>query len=302
MSLKRLNKIDFSGEIHLSDKKTNTDMILVKKGDLVISGINVEKGAVAVYQGKEDILATIHYSAYIFDETRIDIEYFKVFLKSKAFKEIINSQIRGGIKTEIKPKTFLKLEIHLPDLQTQIEIKTLLNTKMREIDNYSGIQENNLKLLTKLRQQILQDAVQSKLVKQDPKDEPASELLKKIKAEKEKLIKEGKIRKEKPLAPISEDEIPYELPKGWEWVRLGDICEILTQGPNPKYDGIENNNFRVLKTKDFYDNIIHYEKTDRISKDIFKEFERFKLITGDLVFGLVGVGSTSKCTIFTEQK
>ena len=64
MNLRRLNKIDFSGEIHLTDKPTNTDMILIKKGDLVISGINVEKGAVSVYQGKEDILATIHYSAY----------------------------------------------------------------------------------------------------------------------------------------------------------------------------------------------------------------------------------------------
>ena len=56
MNLRRLNKIDFSGEIHLTDKPTNTDMILIKKGDLVISGINVEKGAVSVYQGKEDIL------------------------------------------------------------------------------------------------------------------------------------------------------------------------------------------------------------------------------------------------------
>jgi len=65
IGLKRLNKIDFSGKMHLLEKPTNTDMILIKKGDLVISGINVEKGAVAVYQGYEHILATIHYSAYI---------------------------------------------------------------------------------------------------------------------------------------------------------------------------------------------------------------------------------------------
>lgn len=72
MGLRRLNKINFSGEIHLSDKSTNTGMIIIKTGDLVISGINVEKGAVAVYQGKEDILATIHYSAYIYDKNKID--------------------------------------------------------------------------------------------------------------------------------------------------------------------------------------------------------------------------------------
>ena len=78
LGFKRLHKIDFSGNIHLvEDKETRTGMILVKHGDLVISGINVEKGAVAVYNGEEDILATIHYSSYSFDKSRIDVEYFK---------------------------------------------------------------------------------------------------------------------------------------------------------------------------------------------------------------------------------
>ena len=95
LSLKRLQKIDFSGNMHLLDnKKTNTNMILIKSGDLVISGINVEKGAVAVYQGDEDILATIHYSSYEFDRSKIDINYFKWFLKSDAFRKVI--QISGN--------------------------------------------------------------------------------------------------------------------------------------------------------------------------------------------------------------
>ena len=78
----------------------------------------------------------------------------------------------------------------------------------------------------KMRELILQLAVQGKLVPQDPHDEPASELLKKIKAEKEKLIKKGKIKKQKPLPPISDNEIPYELPPGWEWARLGNLAEV----------------------------------------------------------------------------
>src|SRR3989344_5301082 len=100
LGLKRLYKIDFSGKIHLlDDKQTNTGMILVKKGDLVISGINVEKGAIAVYQGDGDILATIHYSSYEFDKSKIDIGYFKWFLKSRAFRKAVQTQTRGGIKT-----------------------------------------------------------------------------------------------------------------------------------------------------------------------------------------------------------
>jgi type I restriction enzyme, S subunit len=77
--------------------------------------------------------------------------------------------------------------------------------------------------VAELKQIILQLAVQGKLVKQDPNDEPASVLLKKIKAEKAQLVKEGKIRASKPLSKISEDEIPYDLPPGWEWVRVPDI-------------------------------------------------------------------------------
>jgi len=118
--LKRINKIDFSGEIHLSDKGSKTDMILVEPGDLIISGINVAKGAIAVYQGEKPITATIHYSSYIFDEEEIDIEYFKRFVKSQTFIRAL--EVRGGIKTEIKPKHFLPIEINLPDIEEQRRI------------------------------------------------------------------------------------------------------------------------------------------------------------------------------------
>ncbi len=80
--------------------------------------------------------------------------------------------------------------------------------------------------IKKLRELILELAVRGKLVPQDPNDEPASELLKRIAAEKAELVKQGKIKKQKPLPEISEDEKPFELPKGWEWVRLGTIANI----------------------------------------------------------------------------
>ena len=87
--------------------------------------------------------------------------------------------------------------------------------------------------ITKLRELILELAVRGKLVAQDANDEPASVLLEKIAAEKAKLIKEGKIKKSKPLAKIEEAEKPYELPDNWEWVRLGD-AGISATGKTPK--------------------------------------------------------------------
>ena len=87
--------------------------------------------------------------------------------------------------------------------------------------------------IPRLREMILQLAVQGKLVEQDSNDEPASVLLEKIRVEKERLVKEGKIRKKKILPPISDDEIPYELPEGWAWTYLGRIIE-LTSGQHIK--------------------------------------------------------------------
>ena len=84
--------------------------------------------------------------------------------------------------------------------------------------------------IDQLKQTILQLAVMGKLVPQDPNDEPASELLKKIAAEKAKLVKEGKIKKEKPLSPIGENEKHFGLPENWEWVRIADLSELITSG------------------------------------------------------------------------
>ena len=81
--------------------------------------------------------------------------------------------------------------------------------------------------VAKLRELILTLAVQGKLVPQDPADEPASVLLQKIRAEKDRLIAEGKIKRDKPLAEIAEEEKPFELPAGWEWVPLGEVVEII---------------------------------------------------------------------------
>ncbi|MDR5879693.1 restriction endonuclease subunit S [Caballeronia sp. LZ032] len=81
-----------------------------------------------------------------------------------------------------------------------------------------------------LEQTSLQLAVRGLLVEQDANDEPASELLKQIRIEKDRLIAEGKIKKDKPLPAISDDEKPFELPHGWEWVRLGELTSVITSG------------------------------------------------------------------------
>lgn len=222
--LKRVDKIDFSGNLNISNSPSKTDMILVKKGDLLISGINVAKGAVIVYEGIEDIVATIHYSSYEFDKNKIDIEFLKLFLKSPEFLEAIKEQVPGGIKTEIKPKHFLPLEVLMPtEIDEQRKVVSSFSVIKNKNDILSTELTYQLDLVKQLRQAFLREAMQGKLVPQDPNDAPASELLKKIKAEKAQLIKEGKLKKEKELPPIKAEEIPFEIPKSWVWCRLGDV-------------------------------------------------------------------------------
>ena len=228
---KRLEKIDFSGTIHISEKPTKTDMILVYPGDLVISGINVAKGAVAVYQGKEPVCATIHYSSYVFDEKKVDLEYFKYFVKSPSFVSVLQQQVKGGIKTEIKPKHLLPLEITIPNLETQRQIVKQVSENFKRVEKLNEEIESQETYTKQLRQNILQEAIEGKLtvdwrkahpvVKGNP-DFDAQALFEKIQKEKKTE------RKQKNLVPITEGEMPFEISEDWKWVRLGEIINLLS--------------------------------------------------------------------------
>lgn len=88
-----------------------------------------------------------------------------------------------------------------------------------------------------LKNSILQLAVQGRLVEQRPEEGTAEELYRQIQEEKQRLIKEGKIKKEKPLPEIAEDEVPFDIPESWKWVRLGSLLHKLVDGAHrtPKY-------------------------------------------------------------------
>lgn len=238
LGLQRIKKIDFSGAIHLdAETDTKTDMIRVKSGDLVISGINAAKGAISVYQDDADVLATIHYSSYEFNADRISVDYLKWFFKSPEFSELLKEQIPGGIKTELKPKHILPLQIKIPRLLEQEVIAKKLNrfeVEQAKLEHEITHQET---LLAKLKQAILQEAIQGKLTTDwraaHPDAEPASQLLHRIQAEKARLIAAKKLRPEKPLPKINPAEILIEIPKSWEWCRLGDICGFITKGTTP---------------------------------------------------------------------
>ena len=158
--------------------------------------------------------------------------YLHIFLTSPFLQaEIMNQQVgmsREGLSGE-KIKKFI---IPIPPFAEQQRIVAKVDELMAMCDELEAA-ENELETLENhfietLPKSILQMAVQGKLVPQDLHDESAIELLARIRAEKAKLIKVGKLKKEKPLPPIAEDEIPYDLPDGWVWCRLGEVISLLS--------------------------------------------------------------------------
>ncbi len=129
--------------------------------------------------------------------------------------------------------------------------------------------------IKKLKELILTLAMQGKLVKQDPKDQPASELLKEIQAEKERLIAEGKIKKQKELPPVKPGEVPYEVPKGWEWVRNEEIVTLLGDGIHgtPIFD--DNSEFFFINGNNLNDGKIEIkENTKRVSENEYMKYKK----------------------------
>ena len=296
--LKRLDKINFSGNIYLSEKPTKTDMIIVHSGDLVISGINVQKGAIAVYQGKEPITATIHYSSYTFDKNKIDIEYFKRFLKSPEFLKTLQEQVKGGIKTEIKPKTFLPIEIKLPDLSEQQKINKYFESFEQELTELKSELNNQEKYVSQFKQAILQEAITGQLTadwrKQNPMqkgnpDTDAAALLAKIKTEKQQLIADGKLKKEKPLAEIAIDEIPFSIPKSWAWCRLQQIILDTDAGKSPKClsEPVNHQEWGVIKTTAIQE-LLFLEQENKILPNDFILNSLYTIYENDLLITRAG--------------
>ena len=122
----------------------------------------------------------------------------------------------------------------------------------------------------KLRQKILDLAIRGKLVPQDPNDEPASVLLERIRAEKERLIKEGKIKRSKKSASDDEIEAPFEIPESWEWCRLNEVGEIVTGGTPPKeHKEYYGGNMPFFKPTDLEQGINTYSSIDTLTKEGF---------------------------------
>lgn len=214
----------------------------------------------------------------------IDIEYLYCVISSNFIKNIINTQ-KNSTNDNISMKLIQEFPIPLPPLSEQKRIVEKIEELMPLVEAYEEswkrLEELNKKFPEDMKKSLLQEAIKGKLVEQRPEEGTGEELYETIQAEKKKLIKEGKIKKQKALSEITEDEMPFEIPESWKWVRVGTIFQHNTGKAlnRANREGIE---LEYITTSNLYWDRF---ELDNLKKMYFKEteFEKCSVMKGDLL-------------------
>lgn len=230
--------IDLSLALFLDEtklKKYESDDFLCDKDIVINSTGGGTMGRVGFYTNADNadgkpITPDSHVTTVrVFDD--VFPEY--IYCVMKTYQPYLEKQGSGSTnQTELNATVIRSLYIPLPPLAEQKRIVAKIEELLPYIDRYekawSRLEDFNKRFPVDMQKSILQMAIQGKLVEQRPEEGTGEELFQQIQAEKQKLIKEGKIKKEKPLPEISEDEIPFDIPDTWRWVQLGDLCSVAT--------------------------------------------------------------------------
>ena len=207
-------------KVKLKDLQLKTNDILIAR-----TGGTVGKSFVVKNISEVAVFASYLIRIRLIDNELID--FVKYFLDSPYYWQMISLKQSGTGQPNVNATKLSEILIPIPPIEEQKRIVAKIEKLMPLVDeyaeSYNRLQKIDNEFEDKLKQSVLQYAMEGKLVKQNPSDEPASELIKKIENEKAELVKEGKIKKSKKLPAITDDEKPFDIPNSWEWVRLKQI-------------------------------------------------------------------------------
>lgn len=231
-------------------------------------------------------------------------EYVNIVILSPIIQKLIQIS-KNSTNDNISMDLINDFIIPLPPLAEQKRIVAKIEELEPFVKQYDKA-ETELSALNdsfpeQLKKSILQYAIQGKLLAQDANDESAEVLYTKIQAEKQKLIKEGKIKKDKPLPPITDDEVPFDIPPSWKWVRLKDICSQITDGEHTTPKRVVKSAVPLLTAKNIRSGFITYDNVDYVDENTAKKcWERCNPQIGDIL--MTCVGYIGRMSILKEQK
>ena len=225
-------------------------------------------------------------------------KYLFYYLLSPSFDAFANDakNSKGVAYPAINDKRFYSAVIAIPPLAEQKRIVAKIEELLPYIDRYekawSKLEDFNKRFPGDMQKSVLQMAIQGKLVEQRPEEGTGEDLYRQIQAEKQSLIKSGKIKKEKPLSEISEDEIPFDIPVNWIWVRFSEIAEFLNgdRGINyPKRSEYVTNGVPWINTGHITaDGFLDTSTMNYITEEKYNSLRNGKIKSGDLVYCLRG--------------
>ena len=271
---------------------------LLQKGDLLICE-GGDAGRCAVWDND----ATMYYQNAL-HRVRfygdICVAFFRDIFESYKSNGEIKSRCKGETIQHLVQGELYNMVFPLPPLAEQKRIVAKIEELLPLIDRYekawSRLEEFNRRFPADMQKSLLQMAIQGKLVEQRPEEGTGEELYRQIQAEKQRLIKEGKIKKEKPLPEIAEDEVPFEIPESWKWVRLGDIILSAKDGPHfsPKY---QPSGIPFISTRNISTGKLDFTGAKYISEELHQELcKRCKPKQWDVLYskgGTTGIAAVN---------
>ncbi len=295
------NRFDFSKVKEMPFTEKELERCTVRKGDLLVcEGGDCGRSAIWYYDEEVCIQNHVHrLRPYV----EISIEYFYHLFYLYKF----TGKLRGrGVGIQgLSSEAIHQVICPLPPLAEQKRIVAKIEELLPLIDRYeqawSRLENFNKRFPVDMQKSILQMAIQGKLVPQRPEEGTGEELFQQIQAEKQALIKAGKIKKEKPLPEIADDEIPFDIPESWKWVRLGKVVKKLTDGShNPPPN--TGKGYPVISAKNVKNGLITFENIDRYTDEagFAKENPRTDISRGDIILGIIG-GSIGNIAIYTHD-
>lgn len=287
-----LNKIyDYYGASGVIDK---VDRYLFDETLLLIGedGANLlSRSTPIAYLAKGQYWVNNHAHVLDCNKQLLCMEYIMYFINAISLAPYVT----GTAQPKMNQEKMNSIPIALPPLEEQRRIVAKIEELLPFVDRYAAsyekLEQFNAKFPEDMKKSILQYAIQGKLVEQRPEEGTAEELYQQIQEEKQKLIKEGKIKKEKPLAEITEDEIPFDIPDSWKWVRMRDICTKIVDGDhNPPAGHNQPTEYIMLSATNINQNkIVELDKVRYVTKEIFEiENQRTNVEINDIFFTIVG--------------
>ena len=270
------------------EEKEEYDKFQISKGDLLVAMSGATTGKMGVYNFDDKAYLNQRVgNLQVISEDYIDLKYRNYFFKNVS-SDILDKAY-GGAQPNISGSMIEELAFPIPPMAEQVRIVQKIESCFEKVDETESSLNKVEKLLEKYRESLLAKAFRGELIPQNPDDEPASVLLSKIRAEREKA-ETSKKKKVQAFEPITDDEKPFDIPESWEWVRLSEIVKpekiitygIVQAGPHVE-DGVP-----YIRVTDMVGDELSPENMKRTNNDIAKKFERSKVNEGDIVYALRG--------------